>query len=118
MTRMAITSRMPIPLSDAWKAWAVPWKLVVMEAGGVALRVGLLSGFHLRDDLVGIVRGEDGGDLPRTVGAEEGVLDLLRGDAHRLRLVPFDLYVELRVPDLQVARHVLESRDLPHPGQG
>src|SRR3972149_1308902 len=34
MTRMAITSRIPIPWSDAWKAWAVPWKLVVMEAGG------------------------------------------------------------------------------------
>src|SRR3989304_6898139 len=35
MTRMAITSRIPIPWSDAWKAWAVPWKLVVMEAGSV-----------------------------------------------------------------------------------
>src|SRR3970282_2295155 len=36
MTRMAITSRIPIPWSDAWKAWAVPWKLVVIDAGSVA----------------------------------------------------------------------------------
>src|SRR4030066_2372822 len=36
MTRMAITGRIPIPWSDAWKAWAVPWKLVVIDAGSVA----------------------------------------------------------------------------------
>ena len=33
MTRMAITSRSPRPCTEDLKAWAVPWKLVVMVAG-------------------------------------------------------------------------------------
>ena len=33
MTRMHMISRSHRPRVDAWKAWAAPWKLVVMVAG-------------------------------------------------------------------------------------
>src|SRR5512134_2383964 len=36
MTRIAIRRRRPSPFREAWKACAVPWKLVVMDAGRVA----------------------------------------------------------------------------------
>src|SRR5512143_3665917 len=36
MTRIAISRRIPRPFKEVWNAWAVPWKLVVMEAGRVA----------------------------------------------------------------------------------
>ena len=35
MTTTVMISRMPRPASDCWNAWAVPWKLVVMEMGSI-----------------------------------------------------------------------------------
>jgi hypothetical protein len=35
MTKMAMPSSMPSPLSDCWKACALPWKLVEMVMGRV-----------------------------------------------------------------------------------
>ncbi len=42
MTRIAITSSSPMPVSEDWNAAAVPWKMVRTVAGSDSLR-GLLD---------------------------------------------------------------------------
>ena len=76
--------------------------------------VHLIPGLQLHDDLILIIRGVDGGDLPGAVGIVEGVLDLLGRDPQGGRLVPVDQHVHLGVLDLEVAVHVHQPRQGPH----
>ena len=76
------------------------------------VRLELRSQLH--DDLVLVVGRVDRRDLARAVGRVERVLDLLGSDPEGGRLVPVDNDVDLRVGELQVARHVLDAGDAAH----
>ena len=68
--------------------------------------IPLVLRFYLEDHLVFIRCRIDGGDLPRTVGIIQRVLNLLNGDTQRGCFIAIYFDVELRVLDLNVGGHI------------
>ncbi len=77
---------------------------------GQSRRVELVLRLELHDHLIFVIRSQDGGDLPGSVGSVESIFHLLRGHVQGRSLVPVDFDIYLRVRNLEVAGHVLKPR--------
>ena len=75
-------------------------------------RILLILGLYFENDFVFVGGGVDGRNLARAVGVVERVFDLLGADAERRRLIAIDVDIKLRIPDLNIAGHVQQLRQV------
>ena len=73
-------------------------------------RVGLIFRRDFHNHKVLIARRVDRRYLPLRVGAIKRALELIGGDAERLRFVAIHIDGDLRAGDLQVCGHILQAR--------